>query len=205
MIEAFDPGPIKPGAGGVVGFVLGLFAWLSQRNTADTTAVLGFNAREYKPSDAPEQAPAFVSVLTREQTDAACPRHGYVQSTTTAIGAEVVAESDYRSPQEYGTFVHKRLADSINGPGGYQFPRDPNFRAELSLSKSEGESYGTKDTIRVDVLENVRNGTVCVYDIKTGNRGLDIARMNEIAFNVNRYYPGTQRVIVIETRPLRTP
>ena len=101
--------------------------------------------------------------------------------------------------------MHKQLADTINGPGGYLFPRDPDFRAEFSLSKSTSESYGTKDTVRVDVLENVRNGTVCVYDIKTGNRGLDIARMNEIAFNVNRYYPGTQRVIVIETRPSRAP
>jgi len=52
------------------------------------------------------------------------------------------------------------------------------------------------------VLENVADqGTVCVYDIKTGRRGLSCPRMDEIAFNVHRLYPGTQRIIVIEVRP----
>jgi len=61
--------------------------------------------------------------------------------------------------------------------------------------------YGRPNAIRVDVLERVDDRTVCVYDIKTGSRGLSIARMNEIASNVNVRYPGTHRIVVIETRP----
>ena len=39
-----------------------------------------------------------------------------------------------------------------------------------------------KNTIRIDVLEyNEKNDTVCVYDIKTGRRGLSLPRMIEIA------------------------
>ena len=96
------------------------------------------------------------------------------------------------------------MAYTVNGPGGYLQPADPNFRAEYSLIKSqEAEYYGEKGSVRVDVLENVGNGTVCVYDIKTGDKGMNVSRMDEIAFNVNRRYPGTQRVIVIETRPGR--
>ena len=71
------------------------------------------------------------------------------------------------------------------------------------MTTEEARRYGEFRSIRVDVLENVGNGTVCVYDIKTGDRGLSISRMDEIALNVNRLYPGTQRVIVIETRPTR--
>ena len=54
-----------------------------------------------------------------------------------------------------------------------------------------------------DVLENVGNGTVCVYDIKTGKRGLSFARTVEIATKVHKSFSGVQRIIVIETRPTK--
>src|SRR5215510_2171845 len=40
----------------------------------------------------------------------------------------------------------------------------------------------------------------CVYDIKTGQRGLSPARTTEIATNVFKAYPATQRIIVSEIR-----
>jgi hypothetical protein len=69
--------------------------------------------------------------------------------------------------------------------------------------KNREENYGRKDSIRIDVLEKVSDGTVCVYDIKTGQRGLSAARTSEIATNVFKAYPGTQRIIVSEIRPKR--
>jgi hypothetical protein len=81
---------------------------------------------------------------------------------------------------------------------------DKDFKAEVSLLKSGGNTYyGERGNIRVDVLENVRNGTVCVYDIKTGDRGLSLPRSLEIAKTVRWNYPSTSRIIVIETRPRR--
>jgi hypothetical protein len=53
------------------------------------------------------------------------------------------------------------------------------------------------------VLERVGDGTVCVYDIKTGRRGLSVARTAEVAANVFKAYAGTQRIIVSEIRPRR--
>jgi hypothetical protein len=53
---------------------------------------------------------------------------------------------------------------------------------------------------RIDVLENPGNGTVCVYDIKTGEAGLRAARAAELASTVQYFYPGTQRIIVTEVR-----
>jgi hypothetical protein len=67
----------------------------------------------------------------------------------------------------------------------------------------EDDRYSRRGSIRIDVLENVGDGTVCVYDIKTGEGGLAPGRMAEIAKNVFSVYHGTQRIIVTEVRPHR--
>lgn len=196
-----------PGGGGGGGATIftaltALFLELSKRNSDSQTAILEFNAREFAASDSRDTPPAFVSVLTREQTDAYCPRQAEVQETTSRIAADEKEKGHFTSARDYGTLVHRRLAEEINGSGGYDNPRNPDFRAEYSVTKSEeARHYGARSSIRVDVLERVGDGTVCVYDIKTGRSGLSSNRMGEIAFNVNRLYPGTQRVVVIETRP----
>jgi hypothetical protein len=82
--------------------------------------------------------------------------------------------------------------------------------------------YGTKGSIRVDSIEQGTNDTkgkgsnddrridgyqkrpkdtVCVYDIKTGRRGLSMRRKKEIASKIAGSYPGTKRVVVCEIRP----
>ncbi len=93
--------------------------------------------------------------------------------------------------------MHTNLKSQINNL------RNPIFRAEVSYVKAREEDYGTKDSIRIDVLENVGDGTVCVYDIKTGQRGLSLPRTVEIAKNVFGAYPRTQRIIVSEIKPKR--
>jgi hypothetical protein len=113
----------------------------------------------------------------------------------------VRADGVSRSPAAYGTEVHARLAAEINGPRGYDDPVNVNFRAEVSILKSNLDDYGTRGSVRVDVLERVDTNTVCVYDIKTGRARLSRPRIDEIAFNVNRLYPGTSRLLIIETRP----
>ncbi len=124
-----------------------------------------------------------------------------MQSRTDDAADRVKREGNYWSAQQYGTKVHKNLADQINGLG------DPGFRAEISLIKTASEAgparYGLPFSIRIDVLEDVRNGTVCVYDLKTGKSGLSAARSAEIAGTVFSVYPNARRILVIETRPGR--
>lgn len=52
-----------------------LFVWLSSKNDADGTAVFAFRANEFKPGDTLAAEAVWVGRLTREETDAACPRH----------------------------------------------------------------------------------------------------------------------------------
>jgi len=173
-----------------------LFVRMSGQNSADSTAVFTFNAREYQPGDEPAKAAIWVGQLTKDQTDAACPRHAEVQDRTDYAADVVTREGNtWWSATQYGTAVHENLKAQIKGL------EDPNFVAETSYLKSVDAGYGTRGSVRIDVLENVGNGIVCVYDIKTGRARLSTARSAEIASEVHSRFELTQRIIVIETRP----
>ena len=172
--------------------LLALGAWLASRATENSFSVLAFKANEYAPG---EPEPIWVGTRSREEVDRACPEHGRVQGLTDEAADIVTREGNYFGQADFGTKVHTRLKSEIRVVG------HKNLRSEDSFIKSADESYGKRGSIRIDVLENTGNGTVCVYDIKTGRRGLSLPRSKEIASNVQKVYPGTQRIIVIETRP----
>lgn len=190
---------------------LTLYGWYLSRRQRDQHPVVAFKARDFQPegeADTPQLA--WVGNLTRDEVDDACPRHIDAQNITNEAAAST-NRSDYRTPQEYGTAVHLKVRNAINGPNPKR-PKDPNFRAEISLLKTLEEtgkpedqeaSYGRPGSVRVDVLENTEDNTVCVYDIKTGTSGLSPARFAEISRTVYLRFPETQRIIVIEVRPGR--
>ena len=98
---------------------------------------------------------------------------------------------------DFGTKVHKMIADEINGKA------EPDYRAEVSGIKSrQAEAkYGTKGSIRIDAFENLAEiSTACIYDPKTGERGLSLPRMLELAQTAYRLFKSKQ-IIVIEVRP----
>ncbi|MBX9775455.1 MAG: hypothetical protein K2Y71_13800 [Xanthobacteraceae bacterium] len=191
--------PARPPVRGPLGALLSLFAALSARNTPEQRAVLEFNAREFRPNADGEFYGGKVGVLNRNQVNENCPRLGEVQSRTNHATDVIDRSSPNMSAQQRGTAIHTHLKHQIENLG------NPNFRAEASLLKelAADARYGAKGSIRIDVLENVGNGTVCVYDIKTGRSGLIPARMAEIAKTVLKAFPGTQRIVVSEIRPLR--
>lgn len=174
---------------------LALYAYWASRNSQECTAALEFQAQEFLPGATKDDPAIGVRSLTREEANQVCPRHGEVQNITSASADRVTREGNYWGAASYGTKVHAAIKDEVNGRS------DPNFRAEISFEKSKEVNYGDKNSIRVDVLENVGDGNVCVYDIKMGKCALPPARMVEIARNVHARYPGTKKIIVIETCP----
>lgn len=187
---------------------LTLFAWLSGQNSSDRKAAIAFSARQYAPGAEPSLALDFVGMLSRDEVDAACPRLGEVQWRTD----EAAYDARQRTPIDasaavYGTAVHTALKRQISNLD------DPDFLAEVSLLKTLEETgeepstshrqseYGVPGSVRIDVLENVGNGTVCVYDIKTGARKLSAPRSVEIAAVVFRRYRAIN-IIVTEIRPM---
>jgi len=43
--------------------------------------------------------------------------------------------------------------------------------------------------------------TVCIYDVKTGERGFEPGDMDQIAQLAQRYYGNVKRFVLIEVRP----
>ena len=172
-----------------------LYLYWAARNSRDRTAVLEFYAREFLPG-AEKADPAIGNrTLNQEEVDASCPRNGLVQDLTDKAAQKITREWGTLDPKFYGTRVHKELKDSIEASN------DPNLQPEKSVIKSIPADYGDKGSIRIDVFENVGDGTVCVYDIKTGESRLSLARMKEIANNAHSLYPGTKKLLVIEKKP----
>jgi len=201
---------------------LTFFTWLSSRKDPDRTAVFAFNAKKYeKPeTDGNEKRPVvFVGSLTRDEVRKVCDKLPDVQELTDAAVAKVTTDGDYKGPADFGTKVHKEIADAIRKEN------DPDFKAEKSVIKTVLETgrqtsssnsgnaqevdpemkadYGELGSIRIDAYENVpEKSAVCVYDPKTGWRGLSFPRMNELAAAAHRlfgYKPNY--IIVIEVRP----
>lgn len=213
-VEIYRPdllGPDGVGVGGgivvptLMGLGLGLYDWLSSTEDSDEHTVALFSAREYvRGADA-----AFVldSVrrLERDEVDDFCPRYGEVQARTDEAVETVRRRGALDlTPQAFGTAVHLRLKQQIEALD------EPDFRAEVSLLKSLAASnrqqvapYGRANSVRIDVLENVGNGLVCVYDIKTGRQTLASGRSKELMRAVSFRYPNASHIIVIETRPTR--
>jgi hypothetical protein len=162
---------------------LALLTFLYGQRIPRETPYIQFNARAFVPGVDNDAAAIHVGSLTREDVDGRCPRHGEVQTLTDEAKVKVEQEGNYWGATAKGTRIHIALKRSIDDRG------DDNFRAEVSAIKSDAAGYGKRDSVRVDVLENVGDGTVCVYDIKTGKSILTRPRMQEIANNVHSYYP----------------
>ena len=201
---------------------LTFFTWLSSRKDPNRTAVFAFNAKKYeKPeTDGNEKRPVvFVGSLTRDEVRKVCDKLLDVQELTDAAVANVKRVGNYKGPADFGTKVHKEIADAIRKEN------DPDFKAEKSVIKTVLETgrqtssansgnaqevdpemeadYGELGSIRIDAYENVpKKSAVCVYDPKTGWRGLSFPRMNELAASAHRLFGYKPNYIfVIEVRP----
>jgi hypothetical protein len=133
--------------------------------------------------------------LSERETRQAGPRIVEAQAYTDTA-AHSIRRGDYKNAANYGTAVHtlvKRQVDALE---------DPDFRAEISFEKSKvaDVNYGTKNSIRIDILEMAPNNTVCFYDIKTGKAGLTPKRIREIQTNVAKAFGGIRPIIYVEMR-----
>jgi hypothetical protein len=194
---------------------LALFAWLVARRNRDGTAVFAFKAAKYEKEEGPkgQHELSWVGYMKRDEVGDVCERLSDMQKFTDAAVAKVRKDGDYDGPADFGTQVHEDIAKRVKEE------RDPDFKAEVSAIKSDLEpredpnfranqpklkaKYGERGTVRFDAYENrPKTSTVCVYDPKTGKRGLSLRRMTELAkaaFGLFHYPP--QHIIVIEVRP----
>lgn len=65
---------------------------------------------------------------------------------------------------------------------------------------ARGQGHGQPGTTRLDVVERVDATTACVYDIKSGRRGLSMGRLTELTSRAQEF-TGVEIVIVVQVIP----
>jgi hypothetical protein len=140
-----------------------LFGWQSPFNGSDgQQAVMGFNAREYRPEESANGKLdlSYSGRVSQEEAEKACRYLPDMQARLDDAVAKAGPISDYPSPAVYGTFVHQRLKEQIDS-AGY-----PDLRAEISAYKIAMETglkpvpYGYAARLRIDAVEYRSDGDV---------------------------------------------
>lgn len=190
-------GVLSRGIGEGLGAAIALFTLLTLRKDRNQQPIIVVKARDYHRDGSDGFDVEDVRLLTQEDVDKICQRLQQVQIITDSSNNAAKSLRGSMSPTQYGTLVHTLVKRQIDAMG------DPNFRAEVSHVKGieDAQDYGTKGSVRVDVLERRDQSTVCVYDIKTGRSGLSLTRFAEIARTVFSAYGPVQRIIITEVRP----
>lgn len=158
--------------------------------------------REFRPSTPGALDLTFSGRVTEDEAIAACKYLPDMQARLDDVVAKAGSVRDYPSPAVYGTYVHQRLREQIDAMDRL------DLRAEVSASKIAAETagtlpppYGYPRTIRIDAVEYRKDGTVCVYDFKTGKSGMTRQRFLEIGRGGLSYVDKPMRAIVIQIRP----
>jgi len=172
-----------------------LYNWWLSTQEPDEDVVFSFDAFEMVRGS--EEFSVSLHRRTREEVEDACPRFPLIQGMTNKV-AKPLNPSQFKNPGAYGTAVHmgvKRLVDAL---------RDPDLLTEFSIYKEDIDAsrYGLKGSKRIDILERRSDGTICVYDLKTGQKYiLNRKRLLELYRHVRAKFGDKGRVILIEVRP----
>jgi hypothetical protein len=190
------------------------YAALSAGNSDKKRVVLELGREFFRAN--PEDPIAFVRTLNHRQVGEICKQLGEVQQVTDRAFRRAMAYGKWYPPSHFGTAVHWEAKDEIE----YTPRLNKALLAEISFIKTLVESgqlplprapngvalypsvkYGTRGSIRIDVLESADAETVCVYDIKTGRSTLSLARSWELAGTIFRKFPTAKWIFVTEVRP----
>lgn len=189
----------------IIGGGVALFNWQSQLNGSDgQQAVIGFNARDYRPGFSTSGALELLysGSVTQEEAELACRRLTDVQTLADRAANAAGAPELYPSRAAYGTSVHTGFAKFVKDLHDSNFDAERSYIKERAEGASGGEvSYGYPGSIRVDAYEYRRDGTLCVYDLKTGLANLPDRRAEIIANAAAMGFKPVLRVIVVAVRP----
>jgi hypothetical protein len=179
-----------------------LFNWHSPFNGSDgQQAVMGFEAREYRPSAPGALDLSLSGRVSQQEAAAACKYLPDMQEWLDDEVAKAGPISAYSSEAAYGTKIHKRLEERIKAGPFRDLYAERSLLKEVAEGQLSGADHGQPGTVRIDALEYRTDGTVCVYDFKTGKAGMGPSR-SYILGRAAYFSRLTQnRAIVMEVRP----
>lgn len=180
-----------------------LFGWLSSQNGDGLQAVMGFNAREFRPGTSNSLQLGYVGQLSEEEVEAACYRWRQVEGFAARAANAAGPVLQYPSMAVYGTAVHSRFKTYVDDQHDWRFQAERSFLKEQAEPMVDPVPYGYRGSVRVDAYEYRDDGTLCIYDLKTGKSIVQDRRAEILATAVSRGLAPIRRVIVTEVRPLR--
>ncbi len=138
----------------------------------------------------------IIGALDIGEVDRACPRFSDVHQIAVEADMRVRAAHPGLSARELGTLIHTDIAKEIR-----KWPElGVGVWSELGVFHGvdlEGAFVLPKGASRIDVLEDAGQGTVCVYDPKTGDNTMSRDQMLRYWQEAFAFRPGTTRVFVI--------
>ena len=189
------------GPRGRAGALLRLLSWLYTAAEPTQIAVAAIKAREFQPGKNEVVEVDYVGLRSEIEVNLACPRRREVQKYADEA-ARTTDRSEYLTAQAYGTAVHKRVEKLVNAMNDRNLIAERSFFKENDANQNDDPArYGERGTVRIDVYENVGDGTICIYDLKTGRAGLDWLRALELAKTAKYNFPDMTRFLIIELRP----
>jgi len=126
------------------------------------------------PSEGSTYRPGQITIVNKAQTGMST-----VDETTEKLRTileKVVNLRGEGDGPEYGTAIHHDFGDAAKKDENLR-----NIKVEHTYPEGEGTRYGSKGTIRTDVvLRNDGGEVIAIYDVKTGGAYLDAKRVAQL-------------------------
>lgn len=152
---------------------------------------------DFEPDPDKKFPVVWVGKVDQQTLNQFCPHNQEVQDVTDKATRRLTELNPNLNKTRLGSLIHFDIGQTFIG-------RDyPEIAVEFSLDKSTGREvfYGKKDSVRVDLYEWAPDEMVCVYDPKTGDKGLEFDRALVLARAAKRHFPQSRGVIMIQVRP----
>lgn len=140
----------------------------------------------------PGAPPAMIASATRT-----------LQAITNEAAAKMSVMRLTATAQNFGVAVHAEVHRQITMRKLLSPLQYGDVFSEMSISTDGLTSidrrvyYGRSETSRLDVYERVNATTACIYDVKTGRRGLSLSRTTDLVSRTTKI-PGVTNVIVLQ-------
>ncbi len=115
-----------------------------------------------------------------------------LQGLATSSFSKVAAQTGQSKGPVFGTKVHSEFKAQVDALGR------SDLHTEVSYKNGRVVPYGTKGSVRLDVVEGGETSPTAIYDLKTGSASLTQARIQQIKSHLPAGY---QYVPVSEVRP----
>lgn len=162
--------------------------WLS--TTATGRALLAAFGYASEVQNAAEGLPPGARGVAAVEARGAVAATSLTDDLTAAAQRAAQSVGPGRGPV-YGTRVHSAFEREVNALG------KNDVHTEISYLNGQVVPYGTKGSVRLDVVNGPVNAPTAVFDLKTGSAALTPARIQQI----QSHLPGGSAVPVTEIRP----